>query len=157
MRHKTFILLFVVSIVVTTSFGQGFVACLIDAEGRTDACKGGNPLPDSTIAQIWLDRDPEGPSASDTLAPMGADGFLNWNTFPINWAGGEIPGGFYTDPCLSSGGMMPANGGRYYVKLALKSGLTWTSESFKPTSGFGEYYLKVWTCSHSPASSAKAK
>jgi hypothetical protein len=154
MKVKLLVLAAALMMLTSLSFGQGFVACLIDADGHNDACTGGNPIPVGTHGEVWQDLGTLGPDAADVIGPVGSDGMLNWNTFTIDWVGGEIPGGFYTDPCLSSGGLMPTNG-RYYVKITLPSGLYWTTGSFTPASGFQEIYLTGWVCHEPPPPSCE--
>ncbi|MBK6765366.1 MAG: T9SS type A sorting domain-containing protein [bacterium] len=117
----------------------------------TDACDGGNPLPDGTIACIYWDQDNDGPDGSDPLPEIGeCPACVNFNCFTLN--GDEvmgIPGTFFLMEAFCFVQAIPTPSA-FYVGIHIGGNLCWTSEVFVIVQGFTEIELDEWTCGPCP-------
>jgi len=117
----------------------------------TDACVGGEPLPDGTIACIYWDQDNDGPDGTDPLPDIGpCPACCNFNCFTLNGADviGE-PGTFYLVESFCFMQNIPTPSA-FYVRVPIGGNLCWTSEVFTIIPGYSEIELVDWTCGQCP-------
>jgi hypothetical protein len=160
MKVKLLVFAALLLALASMSYAQGFCAFIYDGEfPMRDACTNGNPVPDGTMMYIYWDSNSNGPDATDPLAPLCNDppscssgaptGSVNYNQMPINsgeW--GLDAGEFFPDRAFCSVGDV-TNPPRFYIRLPLANGVTWTSRVMTFVSGPGndtDLGAADWTC-----------
>jgi hypothetical protein len=148
-----------VLLAATVAAAQPFVACIEDLDVvLTTTCGGSDPLPDSTLVQVFWDWNKNGPDAADSLLRVcdnppncesGPAGTYNFNHFPMNGtAQGLGPGLFLIDPCLVCVGLTPETP-RYYLVIEYPKDhpqIRWTSEVLTYQTGPQDPNYVHWTC-----------
>ncbi|MBU1920440.1 T9SS type A sorting domain-containing protein [bacterium] len=157
MVSRSVLITLCILLLASVSFGQGFsVAFYSIEEPLTDACVGGNPLPNGTTVLIFHDPTFNGPSADDFQPTVGtADNNVNYNSFEINGAGveGVGPGNFYNNPQWISYGGVPTPS--FFYLLVCYNNIHYYSSSFFLGAGaasisFGPTQQYSWTCVDAP-------
>ncbi|MCC6476802.1 T9SS type A sorting domain-containing protein [bacterium] len=133
---------FILSLFAMTSFsyGQGFAVLLYSSEQLiTDACEGGDFVPDGTVIKVFWDANGNGPDTTDAQPVEGAGPMeCNFNQFTVNGAGFGLPGGFFTETAFSIPTGVP-DSPSYYLKICLDANeLQWVTDTFVVSAGLQE-------------------